>query len=600
MKVIITAGGTRCPIDSVRYIGNNSKGKTGALLADYFIGKGDDVSYIHGKDAHRPNGKCHIIEITTPDEYKDRLLQAADTADVAILTMAVSDYAPVARTGKIRSDKPSLTLELYPTPKVIHILREAYPHLFIVGCKLLTEDYSQVDLIRAGYDMMLANKLNLCVVNRVSNAFKVLNTGILTPEKNLQPVKREDLPQVLHDRIQQRFSKSYFKTNHLGIKRKKPPESLLLIMQKLNALGLFPKYQPEKSNSPSFGFVAYKQNATIWITGRGSRKDLDSFVNIEEIKGNNINVRGQTKATLNSYVATALFDKFPNRSLCIHFHHKLSDPNIIELGESTPGTLQDFQSVQDALTTAKDNTIGVYQKFHGTTLCINTITELETLLLNHNCYNKSAELYDQSYYRFNNDHLLDSLSANTNKDAIIWDVAGGTGSLSAQLLENGFTNITIIDQSSPMLREAAKKLGDKAKYIQHRMQDISIAEPRPDVICIRQAINYLPQSELKSTIRQLLSVLAKGGKLYINTFINPKMNDKNLDNGTVEVHEKNQLSDGIITHGQYATNWSTGDTHFDLNKFFNISKAEWEDTLKGLAFKWTEHKSSVLIEVLQT
>lgn len=605
MNVIITAGGTRCPIDSVRYIGNNSKGKTGALLADYFTAKGDKVVYIHGKDAHQPKAVHRSIEINTPEEYKNTLIEMCVNADIAILSMAVSDYAPIPQPGKIKSDKTSLSIELIQTPKVIAELRKTYPKLFIVGFKLLTEDASQVALIRAGYEMMLNNKLNMAVLNRVSHQFKVLNTGILTPEKNYQPVIREDLPKTLYNRIQQRLSTTYFNTLHTSPKRTKPPAVLLDALKKLNALSLFPKYQPEKPNSPSFGFVAYKQEQNIWITGRGSRKDTDTFVNLEAIKGTTIVVRGKTKATLNSYVATALFDKFPNRKFCIHFHHILQDRHIIKLKETTPGTLQDYTSVKAALQKASTNSIGIYQKYHGTTLCLNSIEELEYLLLQNNCYNKTAQHYDRSYQRFNNDSLLTATVNATPPTATVWDVAGGTGNLSAQLLAKGFANITIIDQSQPMLIQARHKLGQKVKIKNCSMQDIGSLnnEPlgtpmrtkKPNTICIRQAINYLSPQEIRTMLQQMLKLLASKGQIFINTFVTPNLADKNTETNSFEVSEKNSKAKAVITHGQYVTDWNTGETYYDLNRFFDISTQDWKNILRNMQYKWIKKERSVLI-----
>lgn len=327
MKIIISAGGTRCPIDSVRYIGNSSKGKTGALLADYLIGQGEDVVYIHGKDAHLPSQPCVTREITTPEDYQAELLAQAKTADIAILSMAVSDYAPVKQHGKIRSDKEKLTLELYPTPKVITGLRAAFPSLFIVGFKLLAEDATQLDLINAGYDLVLKNKLNLAVLNRVDQTFHAVNTGILTPEKNYQPIKRADLPRILYQRILARRQTKYFHTEATNTLPAETPPEALAALKSINALGIFPPYRPDVQGSPTFGFVAYKNEDGLWITGRGSNKSEDSFVNVKEVAGGKIVVSGQKKASLNAYIAQLLFDRFPGRKFCVHFHHKLENPD---------------------------------------------------------------------------------------------------------------------------------------------------------------------------------------------------------------------------------------------------------------------------------
>ena len=69
MKILITSGATREPIDQVRFITNMSTGKTGASLAESFAKKGHDVTYLHGQGSHTPNVGVAAVEYSTSVSY---------------------------------------------------------------------------------------------------------------------------------------------------------------------------------------------------------------------------------------------------------------------------------------------------------------------------------------------------------------------------------------------------------------------------------------------------------------------------------------------------------------------------------------------------
>lgn len=151
MKVLITSGGTREPIDGVRSITNFSSGTTGAALADAFVAQGHDVTLLRARDARHPaDGRVHQETFVTVADLDDRCraLLGAARYDAVVHAAAVSDFTigaivvdgvrhPAPLTGKLDSAK-SLTLELVPSPKILPRLRGYAGHadVVIVGFKL--------------------------------------------------------------------------------------------------------------------------------------------------------------------------------------------------------------------------------------------------------------------------------------------------------------------------------------------------------------------------------------------------------------------------------------------------------------------------------
>ena len=137
MKILITSGGTKVPIDSVRHIGNFSTGRYGSEIADSLIpdltNSDGKLIFFHEKGSKLP------ISVNSPNsvriEYKDyfEYLHVKDIIkdeqpDIIISAAAVSDYiVKDAVTGKISSDNEDLTITLTKAEKVISTV--SYTHL---------------------------------------------------------------------------------------------------------------------------------------------------------------------------------------------------------------------------------------------------------------------------------------------------------------------------------------------------------------------------------------------------------------------------------------------------------------------------------------
>lgn len=197
-RVLVTSGGTACPIDDVRVVTNIGTGLFGSQIAESLLQSGCRVHYLHSRGARRPFFRCGevdfsadldselarvrrahqqylrcrdrltLVEAPTFDAYarEARRIVAEVPVEIAVMTIAASDYAPVPASGKLASDAARFTLEMARCPKIIEELRALRPELFVVGFKLSSglEHGEMVErtrewMRRGDYPLAVANDL---------------------------------------------------------------------------------------------------------------------------------------------------------------------------------------------------------------------------------------------------------------------------------------------------------------------------------------------------------------------------------------------------------------------------------------------------------
>ena len=161
-RIVVTAGGTREPIDPVRYIGNRSSGKMGYALAQAARDRGAEVKLITTTSLPEPAG-VEVTHIETALEMKRAVAKAVKDADALIMAAAVADYQPesVSKT-KIKKESPSLTLELTRTPD---ILVEVKGDFIRVGFAAESED-----IVANARQKLQEKQLDLIVANDITDA----------------------------------------------------------------------------------------------------------------------------------------------------------------------------------------------------------------------------------------------------------------------------------------------------------------------------------------------------------------------------------------------------------------------------------------------
>jgi phosphopantothenoylcysteine decarboxylase / phosphopantothenate---cysteine ligase len=121
LRVLVTAGGTREPIDSVRFLGNSSSGRMGLALADAALRRGAEVTLLAANVALAPPPGVAVHRVGSAAELKDACEREFPGCDVLLMAAAVADFRPGARIhGKIKKGgREHLTLELEPTADIL-------------------------------------------------------------------------------------------------------------------------------------------------------------------------------------------------------------------------------------------------------------------------------------------------------------------------------------------------------------------------------------------------------------------------------------------------------------------------------------------------
>jgi phosphopantothenoylcysteine decarboxylase / phosphopantothenate---cysteine ligase len=123
--VLVSAGGTREPLDAVRYVGNRSSGRMGVALAAEAHRRGAEVTLLAANLAVSSPAGVDVVETPTAADLEREALARAAEADVVVMAAAVADYRPAeALAAKRPKDTAAWTLELEPTTDVLSVLGE--------------------------------------------------------------------------------------------------------------------------------------------------------------------------------------------------------------------------------------------------------------------------------------------------------------------------------------------------------------------------------------------------------------------------------------------------------------------------------------------
>ncbi|MPZ87432.1 MAG: bifunctional phosphopantothenoylcysteine decarboxylase/phosphopantothenate--cysteine ligase CoaBC [Nitriliruptorales bacterium] len=166
LRLVVTAGGTREPIDPVRYIGNRSSGKMGYALAAEAQRRGATVDLISGPSHLEPPPGVSVSHVETALQMRDAVVALADKADVVIKAAAVADFRPVDyHEQKLKKDTAALaSVILTPNPDILAELG-ARPHdALLVGFAAetdLEEERGREKLHRKGLDLIVINRVDM-------------------------------------------------------------------------------------------------------------------------------------------------------------------------------------------------------------------------------------------------------------------------------------------------------------------------------------------------------------------------------------------------------------------------------------------------------
>ncbi|MEC4749720.1 bifunctional phosphopantothenoylcysteine decarboxylase/phosphopantothenate--cysteine ligase CoaBC [Methylomicrobium sp. Wu6] len=161
LKVLISAGPTREPLDPVRYITNRSSGKMGYALAEAARNAGATVTLVSGPTQLPSPEQIDLVRVETAAEMYDAVITRAENHHVYIGAAAVADYTPVeVRPEKIKKQDEQTTLALHKTKDILAEVASLRVRPFTVGFAAETTDleaYALDKLARKNLDMIAAN-----------------------------------------------------------------------------------------------------------------------------------------------------------------------------------------------------------------------------------------------------------------------------------------------------------------------------------------------------------------------------------------------------------------------------------------------------------
>jgi phosphopantothenoylcysteine decarboxylase/phosphopantothenate--cysteine ligase len=164
VHVLVTAGGTREPIDAVRVITNRSSGKQGYALAAEAVARGARVTLVSTVDRPVPPGVV-VVAVETAAQMEAAVHDVVSTADVVVMAAAVADFRPVqAAERKLKKESGPPRVELEPTPDILAGLgRTKRPGQVLVGFAAETDDVvanATGKLQRKCLDLVVANDVS--------------------------------------------------------------------------------------------------------------------------------------------------------------------------------------------------------------------------------------------------------------------------------------------------------------------------------------------------------------------------------------------------------------------------------------------------------
>lgn len=165
--VVVTAGGTREPLDPVRFLGNRSSGKQGYALARTAAARGARVTLIEANTGLPDPAGVDVVRIGTAVQLREAVLKAAPDADVVVMAAAVADFRPdTYAAGKIKKKdgQEPAPIVLVRNPDILAEISADRPRpgQVVVGFAAETDDVlanGRAKLARKGCDLLVVNEV---------------------------------------------------------------------------------------------------------------------------------------------------------------------------------------------------------------------------------------------------------------------------------------------------------------------------------------------------------------------------------------------------------------------------------------------------------
>lgn len=211
-KILVSAGGTKERIDPVRYITNDSSGKTGHAIAKAAYQYGADVTLVTASNLSAPEA-IQRVQVDSADEMFEAIDERFEDLDILIMSAAVSDYGVAdAATSKMKKEDDSdpVVIELKENPDILKTMGQKKSNQFLVGFAAETdhlEEYATKKLTEKNLDIIVANEVGKEDTGFDSDDNQVL---ILTKDHTRLEVpktSKTNIAKILLDKIVEEFDR---------------------------------------------------------------------------------------------------------------------------------------------------------------------------------------------------------------------------------------------------------------------------------------------------------------------------------------------------------------------------------------------------------
>ncbi|HXF61548.1 MAG TPA: bifunctional phosphopantothenoylcysteine decarboxylase/phosphopantothenate--cysteine ligase CoaBC [Caldilineaceae bacterium] len=208
-KVVVTAGGTREPVDPVRYLTNRSSGKQGYAIAQAALDAGAEVTLISTVESLPLPAGAQLYLVETAQEMADAVLAASAQADALVMAAAVADFRPAQAAGrKIKKESGPPTLELAANPDILLAVaqqrRQTGHPLVVVGFAAETDNLlenAQAKLERKGLTFIVANDVSAADAGFAVDTNRVTLIGVDGWSETLPLMSKADVAERVIQRV---------------------------------------------------------------------------------------------------------------------------------------------------------------------------------------------------------------------------------------------------------------------------------------------------------------------------------------------------------------------------------------------------------------
>jgi phosphopantothenoylcysteine decarboxylase/phosphopantothenate--cysteine ligase len=208
-RVVVSAGGTREPLDPVRFLGNRSTGRQGHALAETAVARGAEVVLVSANVELPDPAGARVVRVETAAELRDATRAAAADADVVVMAAAVADFRPVdpAASKRKKAARPEPIALEATTDVLAELVMERAPGQLLVGFAAETGD-DHAGWLDHGRTKLAAKGCDLLMVNQVGPGLAFgsdVNAGVLLAadggERTVPTGPKSDLADIVWDEV---------------------------------------------------------------------------------------------------------------------------------------------------------------------------------------------------------------------------------------------------------------------------------------------------------------------------------------------------------------------------------------------------------------